>query len=57
MEHSDLATMHELNRVLLARNLANADANFSPAILAISGMLMGVGAFALLLGIFRGLGV
>lgn len=56
MEQSDLATMRQLNRVLLARNLANANAQFSPALLAFSGMLMGAGAFAILLGIFRWVG-
>lgn len=56
MEQSDLGAMRQLNHVLLARNLANANAHFNPAILALSGMLMGAGAFALLLGIFRWVG-
>jgi hypothetical protein len=39
MEQSDIERMHQLNRVFLARNVANANVLFNPTILAISGML------------------
>jgi hypothetical protein len=53
MEQSDIERMHHLNRVFLARNVANANAQFNPTILAISGMLAGAGAFAFILVFLR----
>ncbi len=53
MERSDIERMHLLNRVFLARNVANANVQFNPTILAISGMLAGAGAFAFIFVILR----
>jgi hypothetical protein len=56
MEQSDIERMHHLNRVFLARNVANANVQFNPTLLAISGMLAGASAFAFLLIILRWVG-
>lgn len=53
MEQSDLKLMRLLNRVLLNQNIANANAHFSPAMLAVVGVLAGAGAFSLLFGILK----
>ncbi|WP_156398239.1 hypothetical protein [Caulobacter sp. Root1455] len=53
MEQSDIERMHHLNSVFLARNVANANVQFNPTLLAIIGMLAGAGAFALLLIILK----
>jgi hypothetical protein len=53
MEQSDIERMHHLNRVFLARNVANANVQFNPTLLAIIGMLAGASAFAFLLVILR----
>jgi hypothetical protein len=56
MEQSDIERMHHLNRVFLDRNVANANVQFNPTLLAISGMLAGASAFAFLLIILRWVG-
>lgn len=53
MEQSDLKLMRRLNRVLLNQNIANANAQFSPAMIAVVGVLAGAGAFSLLFGILK----
>lgn len=56
MDQNDIALIRQLNRVQLARNVANANAQFSPAMIAVTGVLAGAGACALLLWFFRSVG-